>query len=71
MGVETLLVAALGRGEWIDQRPAVHLPVILVERPDHCPGVPPGPGRIVAGRRRLAGDCVTTGTAKECGLSRV
>jgi hypothetical protein len=53
-----LLVAAPGLEERVDQRQAVHLPVILVKRPDHRTSVPPGPGRVVSPRSRLAGDRV-------------
>jgi hypothetical protein len=56
--VKMLLVDAPGSGEWDDQRTAVHLPVVLVERADHRASVPPGPGRVVLGGRRLASDRV-------------
>jgi hypothetical protein len=36
----------------------MHLTVILVERPDHCASVPPGPGRIVGASGRFASDRV-------------
>jgi hypothetical protein len=57
VGVE-MLVDAPGLGERVDQRPAVHLPVVLIERPDHRASVPPGPGRVVGARSCLASDRV-------------
>ena len=58
MDIELPLLRALGLGERVDQRPAVHLPVVLIERPDHRASVPPGPGRVVLARRRLPRDRV-------------
>ena len=46
-GVEAPVIDAFGLRKWVDQRTAVHFPVVLIERPDRRASMTPGPGRVV------------------------
>jgi hypothetical protein len=54
VGIQTPVLSAFSLGKRVDQRTAVHLPVVLIERPDRCASMAPGPRRVVSPGWRLA-----------------
>jgi hypothetical protein len=53
VGVQAPVLSAFSLRKRVDQRAAVHFPVVLIKRPDCRASMAPGPGRVDPAGRRL------------------